>query len=374
MDNGNLTGAVYLDLRKAFDTVDLESLLFKLQCLGIGGDELKWFDNYIKDRSQCVQHVTAISDKLPISCGVPQGSILGPTLFTLYVNDIVTCISHAKIVFYADDTILLFSGKTVDDIKSILNKDLQNVATWFHCNKLHLNIKKCKWTLFGSPKRLSNTSLPDICIGDENIEHVTVYKYLGMQLDSNLKWESHVEYMCAKVRQRLGVLRRIRDYLDEETALRLYNALVMPLIDYCDATYSTCSSKCLKKIERLMLRGGRIILNVPYDTPSIVILQRLKWLTLKERTDYHKCIQMYKCLNFMSPTYLSDMFEQVNHEYSTRNSCNLKIKLCNTQMGQRSFTYIGATLWNYLPHNIRSASSLNVFKQNLLKYFLNSRP
>jgi hypothetical protein len=360
MDNGNLTGAVYLDLKKAFDTVDLESLLFKLQCLGISGDELKWFDNYIKDRRQCVQHATATSEKLPISCGVPQGSILGPVLFTLYVNDIVTSISCSKIMLYADDTILLFSAKTVDDIKSALIGDLENVATWFHRNKLHLNIKKCKWTLFGSEKKLSRTSLPDICISDKNIEHVTVYKYLGVQLDSNLKWESHIEYMCTKVRQRLGVLRRIRDYLDEETALRLYNALVMPLIDYCDVTYSTCNSKCLKKIERLMLRGGRIVLNVPYDTPSIVVLHRLKWLTFKERTDYHKCIQMYKCLNSLSPAYLSDMFEQVNHGYSTRNSCNLKISQCKTQMGQRTFTYIGATLWNSLPRYIHSSSTLVV--------------
>ena len=373
MDNGNLTGAVYLDLKKAFDTVDLESLLFKLQCLGIGGDELKWFNNYINDRRQCVQHATSVSEKLPISCGVPQGSILGPTLFTLFLNDIVTSVSHAKIVLYADDTILLFSAKTTCDIKSILNGDLKNVSAWFQRNKLHLNTKKCKWTLFGSEKRLSKISLPEICIGEENMEHVTNYKYFGVQLDSNLKWESHIELLCSKVRQRLGVLKRTRDYLDQATALKLYNALVMPLIDYCDVTYSTCSSKYLKKIERLMLRGGKIVLNVPYDTPSIVVLNRLKWLTLKERTDYHKCVQMYKCINSLSPAYLSDIFDQVNHGYSTRNSCNLKIVKCKTQMGQRSFKYIGATLWNSLPHFIRTCSSLNEFKQNILKYFLNTR-
>ena len=111
MDNGLYTGAVYLDLKKAFDTVNSDTLLFKLKCLGIENNELRWFQNYITDRNQCVQHATATSEYLPITCGVPQGSILGPLLFTIYVNDLPHVIKHCKIALYADDTILMFASR-----------------------------------------------------------------------------------------------------------------------------------------------------------------------------------------------------------------------------------------------------------------------
>jgi hypothetical protein len=373
MDAGNLTGAVYLDLKKAFDSVDSETLLFKLKCLGIHNREFEWFQNYINNRTQCVQQSSTLSDKLPISCGVPQGSILGPILFTVYVNDLVHSVHCSKIVLYADDTVLLFSAKTIDDITSSLADDLTRVSAWFTSNKLHLNVKKCKWTLFGSEKRLKKISLPEMTILDEQVEHVDDYKYLGVHLDKNLNWEKHVEKISAKIRQRLGVLRHIRDYLDVHTALKLYNALVMPITDYCDITYSSCSMKCQKKIQRLMLKGGKIVLNLPFDTPSAEVLQRLKWLTFRERSDFHKCIQMFKCLNSLSPDYLSSLFECVSHGYSTRQSSQLKVLKCKTNMGQRSFVYSGAILWNSLPLNVRSVSSLDAFKSNLLKHIVNSR-
>ena len=299
---------------------------------------------------------------------MPQGSILGPILFTVYVNDLVHTVSHAKVVLYADDTILLFPAKSTDDIESTLTHDLQRVSTWFASNKLHLNIGKCKWTLFGSKKRLRRSPLPNITINDEQIEHVDSYKYLGVHLDKNLSWETHVENMCAKVRQRLGVLRRVRDYLDTNTALNLYNALILPIIDYCDITYSTGCNKYITKVQRLMLKGGKIVLNVPFDTTSTDVLHKLKWLTSKERTNYHKCILMFKCLNDMSPNYLSSQFENVSHGYETRQSSHLKIKKCKTNMGQRSFVYCGANLWNNLPLNIRTLSSLENFKSHLLNH------
>ena len=162
-------------------------------------------------------------------------------------------------------------------------------------------------------------------------------------------------------------------YLDTKTALNLYNALIMPIIDYCDIIYSTGCSKYLRKVERLMLKGGKIVLNVPFDTPGTDVLHKLKWLTLKERTDYHKCIQMFKCMNDMSPNYLSSLFKNVDHGYQTRQSSHLKVKKCKTAMGQRSFVYCGANVWNSLPLDIRSLSCIEVFKSHLLKHILNMR-
>ena len=140
MDEGLYTGAVYLDLKKAFDTVNSDTLLFKLKCLGIENNELYWFQNYITDQSQCVQHATATSEYLPITCGVPQGSILGPLLFTIYVNDLPHVIKHSKIALYADDTVLLFASRSLENIKMAINKDLGAATKWFNENKLHLNV------------------------------------------------------------------------------------------------------------------------------------------------------------------------------------------------------------------------------------------
>jgi len=373
MDEGKFTGAVYIDLKKAFDTVDCDTLLFKLQCLGIRGTAYKWFKSYMTDRSQSVQHGTISSEKLPVSCGVPQGSILGPILFSLYVNDIVSCVKSSKIVLYADDTVLLSSGKTAEEIKTSLISDLASLDVWFLKNKLHLNTKKCKWTLFGSEKRLQSTSVPAIHIKNETLEHVTTYKYLGVQLDKNLNFDTHIDDMCKKVRQRLGVLRRVRDYLDEDTALMLYNALVMPVIDYCDVTYATCTSKNLNRIEKLMAKGGRIILNERNDYPSASVFKRLKWLTFRERSLYHKNILMFKCLHAMCPQYLSSVFEKIDHGYNTRQSDDLKVVKCHTNMGKRSFKCDGANSWNILPSHVQLSSSLDVFKRSLLKHILTLR-
>ena len=369
MDKGNLTGAVFIDLKKAFDTVDIETLLFKLQCLGINNTfKLLWFRNYLKSRNQCVQHKTELSEKLTISCGVPQGSILGPILFTVYINDIVQSVTTSKISLYADDTVLLYSAKSINDITTSLTDELVHLAQWFRANKLHLNISKCKWTIFGSKRRLRRISPPEICIENDKIDHVSSYKYLGVELDRSLTWEVHVDTMCKKLRQRLGVLQRVRPYLDEKTALQLYNALVMPIIDYCDVSYSSCCAKSVNKIDRLMTRGGKIVLGAPFDTPTVTVIAKLNWLTFRQRTFYHKSILMYKCMKALCPSYLTTKFEQVDHGYSTRQSSNLKVVRCSTNMGQRSFLYDGTVSWNSLPNYAKLSSSLNVFKSNVLKH------
>ena len=302
------------------------------------------------------------------------GSILGPILFILYVNDIISSVNSSKILLYADDTVLLYSGKSVSDIINVLTEDLNSITNWFLQNKLHLNTKKCKWTLFGSKRRLNRVTLPHISIQNEEIEHVTSYKYLGVHLDQNLNFEEHVDKICSKVRQRLGVLRRVRGFVNQETALMLYNALVMPLIDYCDVTYSLCTKKCIKKVDKLMLKGGKIVLGVPFDTPGITVLEKLKWMSFQERSTFHKCMQMYKCLHKMTPEYLGLRFKKIDHGYNTRQSnLNLKVIKCGTSMGQRAFTYDGAVLWNSLPAEMKDCSSLNIFKNKLLIHILNSR-
>ena len=373
MDKGLKTGAVYLDLKKAFDSVDSETLLFKLQCLGIKDIEQTWFKNYVNNRQQCVAHNANNSDDLFVNCGVPQGSILGPTLFVLFINDLSTVVQTAKIVLYADDTVLLYAAESVEEIQHHLKTDLTAASDWFKNNKLHLNIAKCKWTLFGTKNKLQKTPVCDITIDGSALEHVDSYKYLGLNLDKCLSWQDHIEKLCKKLRQRLGVLRRVRPYLDQESATTLFNALVLPLVDYCDTVYGVCSKSLQCKVERLLYKGGRIILDMPWDTPSRIVIEKLKWLTFPERLFFHRCILVYKSQMGTLPPYINCKFQRLNHGYNTRNSSNLKLIKCKTNMGQRTLAFLGARNWNSLPRSVKSSPSVDVFKNELVKHILNRR-
>jgi hypothetical protein len=184
------------------------------------------------------------------------------------VNDFTTVIQHSKVVLYADDTVLLFASASVAEIQEHLIADLEAASAWFYKNKLLLNVAKCKWTLFGSNSRLSQSDIPEISINNSPLEHVKTYKYLGLNLDCNLNWHEHIDRMCKKIKQRLGVLKRVRKYLDQDTTTLLFNAMILPIADYCDTVYGTCGKTLLSKVNRLLCKGGRIILNVPLDTPS----------------------------------------------------------------------------------------------------------
>ena len=179
IDSKNLTGVLFLDLKKAFDTVDHGTLLSKLETYGITENEQSWFKSYLSDRSQSVSIGNTSSDSMGISHGVPQGSILGPLLFTLYINDLPGVTSKCKVILYADDTALIYSHKSKDAIQDVLSTELCKVKNWLDLNKLTLNAKKTKSMLFGSQQLLAKSGTLDIKICGENVEQVKVFKYLG---------------------------------------------------------------------------------------------------------------------------------------------------------------------------------------------------
>ncbi len=173
-----------MDLKKAFDNIDHATFLNELNKLGTQGTELCWFDNYLTDRQQCVRHGCNNSDFLPVSYGVPQGSILGPSLFTLYDNDLSLHVKQCNITLSADDTLLLFAHKDLNVIKQVLESDLADATFWLKENKLHLNVIKTKPTLFSTQKRLCGVMYPYVTVNGQELERVNQYKYLGVFLDT----------------------------------------------------------------------------------------------------------------------------------------------------------------------------------------------
>ena len=214
VDNGNILGAVFIDLSKAFDTVSHSCLLNKLPSYGINYKELHSFTDYLFSRTQSVRFKGVLSDANPIFSGVPQGSILGPLLFTIHFNDVHTPLQSTSIITYADDTVIFTAAKDLESIQRHLSEDCHNLSSWFRDNELVLNLKKGKTEcmIFGTAKRLNalNGRQLALTVNGTLINTTSSYKYLGVNLDSSLNLESHFNKMYRRAAGRFNLLRRIR--------------------------------------------------------------------------------------------------------------------------------------------------------------------
>ena len=205
------------DLSKAFDTVDHQILIKKLQYYGIDGTALEWFKSYFSNRKQYISSQDISESCLDIICGVPQGSILGPLLFLIYLNDLFKASNPLMEVMFADDTNLFLSHKNIDTLFAIMNVELENVSTWFKSNKLSLNVDKTKWSLFHplSKRQFLPQTLPNLLIEDIHIKREHVTKFLGVFIDENLSWKQHIEILSSKISKSMAILYKSRDVLKQ---------------------------------------------------------------------------------------------------------------------------------------------------------------
>ena len=233
ISNGDMVLGVFLDFSKAFDTVDHSILLNKLYKYGIRGVAHKWVSSYLYGRQQFVSFNDNKSKTYSISCGVPQGSILGPLLFLLYVNDIAQVSSFLFPIFlYADNTNLFLQGKCLNTLIEKMNLELQKIVEWLKCNKLSLNIDKTHYNIF-RPIRKCPVSTKHLKIDNEILKHVKDTKFSGVIIDEHLNWASHIKNIKCKLARGIGILCEARKVLKSSTLLTLYNSFLLPYICYC---------------------------------------------------------------------------------------------------------------------------------------------
>ena len=372
MDKGMTNMVVFLDLAKAFDTVSHSILLRKLELYGVRGTSLNWFTSYVSNRQQQCIVGSSTSQSERVWCGVPQGSILGPLLFLLYINDLPTCLLHTKPHMYADDTILSAASTSTSELENKLNNDLFSVRKWLLANKLSLNVAKTEYMLIGSHFRLSNLGKPhSIVIGDKKITRVKHTAYLGVHLDESLKWDEHINQLCSKISRAISGLRQARDFVSTDVLKMIYNALIQPHFDYCDAVWGNLSSGLAARSQRLQNRAARIITAQGYDVRSAHILNELNWDVLATRRDKRLSLLMYDAINHNVPEYISELFPPMStsNPYKTRlRESSLKIDITHipkTDHYKNSFSYRGATHWNSLPVDMKSSVSKANLKRKL---------
>ena len=201
MDKGLVNGVVFIDLKKAFDTVDHVILLGKLKSLGISSNNLEWFHSYLSSRYQKTVIGQASSTSRKVSVGVPQGSILGPLLFAIYINDLPKVLRNTTVTLFADDTALYCSSQSARDLQTMLNQDLDRLAQWLYEHKLTLNVSRSKFMLIGGPRKLNTLQEFTLTIKEKELDRVNSYKYLGVIINENLSWTDHVDYIKTKVSQ-----------------------------------------------------------------------------------------------------------------------------------------------------------------------------
>ena len=367
VDSGKLTRYVFLDCSKAFDRVWHRGLIHKLKKLGITGILLKWFTSYLEDRSQCVVINGKVSEQRKLEAGVPQGSILGPLLFLIYVNDINDVVTTSQLRLYADDCSLFCSGKNINEINRNLNEALEKISQWAKDWKITFNAQKTESITFSTRKP---RHIEPLVMNNTQIMEVNEHKHLGCILQNNCKWRRQLDNLTINCARKVDILRSLKHTLSRKTLEHLYKAFIRPKLEYASCVWGNASLEQLRDVENVQLASMRAITGAIKGTSHELIYRELPWETTYERRTNKNLMVYYKIFHTLSPSYLSDILPPKVHlrtTYNLRNKNDIQNTNAKTSLYLNSFIPKISKQWNNLHDEVKYIGSLHDFKKHLEK-------
>ena len=377
MDKKQGTMLVLLDLSAAFDTIDHVLMLDRLSHIGVRGTAHKWFSSYLENRYQSVNIQGISSKKQRLRFGVPQGSVLGPFLFTQYTVPIgAICRRHGvNYQLYADDTqvYVSFSITNEQDREIALAKIkacIAEIRAWMLAHRLKLNDDKTESVVF-APSRITKVNIDGVRIGDCDIEPNPCARNIGVYFDSSMNMNQQITKLCKICNFWLFCIRRIRRCLTVTATQQLVQALVLSRLDYCNSLLAGLPSSQVARLQRIQNAGARVIACVPrYDHTSPVLMQ-LHWLPVSQRIEYKVLLLAFTAIQGKAPRYICDMIQERLPQRATRSSTSVMLTQpysYTKTFGDRAFSVVAPRLWNELPTAMREPLSLDNFKRKLKTY------
>ena len=358
MDKGGFAGAILMDLSKAFDCMNHDLLIAKMNAYGFSKEALKTIQSFLESRWQRVKIENYFSEWFELDLGVPQGSVLGPLLFNIYLNDLLWFVKDCDICNFADDTTIYFCGHDLNELKSKLEKSADIAIEWFRTNYFKLNTDKCK-LIVGGRKSHPIT----LRVGTSSIKEVSSVKLLGVTIDNKLNFNEHISKLVKKANSKLNVIKRGLNMLSFNKRKILLNSFVQSQFSFAPLVWMLCGKDANKKINRVHYKFLQILYED--DTSTFEqLLDKHNAFTVHQRNIQNLLIEMYKVKNKQGPALLNDIFKSANYQGRAlrRNKDFSRPKITTKKYGEKTLENMGSVMWNLLPNDIREIETLEEFK------------
>jgi hypothetical protein len=335
---------------------------------------LTWFKSYLTDRKQRVKFNEEISESIEVKLGVPQGTVLGPILFLVYVNSIERALKNCRIKMFADDTVIYVSGKNMSEMVLKMNEDLKNYSDTLKSRKLSLNIDKTVYQIIKPKNKCLQEENMSVEIDNRSLKRVYTVKYLGVQIDDNLTFKENGEYVCQKVAKKLSYFARVAKRVPIYCRVTLYNTMILPYFNYCSSVLFMNDGGVLRELQLLQNKAMRVILRCSRYTRIDDMLKILQWMNVKTRIIFSVLLYVHKIKNGLIPSYIRGNVKLVKDKTNVnlRNRDDFYVSVKNKRSTESTVFHRGFVMFNNLPISLKKETNFEKFRKLLLEYLTNN--